>query len=45
MYGEKDPRFLVTAVHHNYSYQEDTYMTTLEIVKDSLGQKYFEDAS
>ena len=45
MYGEKDPRFLVTAVHHNYSYQQDTYMTTLEIVKDSLGQKYFEDAS
>jgi hypothetical protein len=40
-YGEKDPRFLVTAVHHNYSYREDTYMTTLEIVKDSFGQQIF----
>lgn len=45
LYGEKDPRFLVTAVHHNYSYRADTYMTTLEIVKDSIGQKYFEDVS
>ena len=41
MYGEKEPRFIITAIHHNYSYKEDTYMTTLEIIKDSLGQKVF----
>ena len=41
LYGEKQPRFLVTAVHHNYSYQDDSYMTTLEIVKDCIGQDVF----
>jgi hypothetical protein len=41
LYGEKEPRFLVTAVHHNYAYEDDTYMTTLEIVKDCLGQDVF----
>lgn len=41
LYGEKQPRFLVTAVHHNYSYQDDVYLTTLEITKDCLGQDIF----
>tara|TARA_B100001248_G_scaffold33519_1_gene21544 strand:- start:749 stop:2155 length:1407 start_codon:yes stop_codon:yes gene_type:complete len=41
LYGEYDPRFLVTAIHHNYSVQQDVYLTTLELTKDCLGQDVF----
>lgn len=34
-YGQKEPKFLVTAVTHRYNYTQDQYFTIMEIVKDS----------
>ena len=37
-YGEDDPRFIITGIKHSYSFAEDIFTTTMEVVKDSLGQ-------
>lgn len=38
-FGEVEPKFLITAVTHRYSYNEDTYYTIVEVVKDSYAQR------
>lgn len=37
-FGQKEPKFLVTAVTHRYNYIDDQYFTIMEIVKDSFAQ-------
>ena len=37
-FGEVQPKFLVTAVTHRYSYNEDMYFTIMEVVKDSYAR-------
>lgn len=34
-YGQKEPKFLVTAVTHRYNYVDDKYFTMMEVIKDS----------
>jgi hypothetical protein len=36
--GDVEPKFLVTAVTHRYSYNEDQYFTIMEVVKDSYAK-------
>ena len=38
-YGEKDPRFLISGLRHVYNYDNDSFYTVMEVVKDSLGQQ------
>ena len=38
-YGEKDPKFLITGLKHIYNFDDDTYYTVMEVMKDSLGQQ------
>jgi hypothetical protein len=35
MFGQVDPKFLVTQVSQNYSNESNSYLTTLTLVKDS----------
>lgn len=43
--SKNDPKFLVTAITHRYSYNEDTYYTIMEVVKDSFAGKIRDNSS